>query len=515
MLDVPYNPPNPLDTANKAIGLANSIQQNALIKQQIINSGIVGQQAQSNLNDSLNDQLGRITLAHGLYGEQTPAAYKAEIDRIVAINPALASAAQVWKSQIPDNATAPQLQQMAFQHASALLDPKVQTELGPTGQVQFVNTGAGIQAMRVPGGLGAAVGAQPYQTGSTLPLGLSPQTAQVYDPNAGGPGVGGMVTKTIGGGYGAPPPVPGAVQAPSNALTAPIPASMIPPPAGSVQPGKGGVPYNGPLPQGSVIGPDGKPWPTMIAPSGTPARPGQVSTMPPWTNTQPGGVTTPPGVNPFASAPPIGQQASTEQNQQAFRNAQAEASTIPLQNSQYIEAHNAIQNLQDSDFTTGIGSGRANKVRQLMVQLGAGPETVANVTNAATAEKYLAAAIANKAPGSDARQDLLQHANPSVAMPPGATLPIIRQIVASNRAKQAVLQTAPDPVNGNGFLAHQATQSQALNTPEGLKALSWDITPKADQVKILADIKAKGATAMNNFESALQIAHDNKLLGGQ
>jgi hypothetical protein len=102
------------------------------------------------------------------------------------------------------------------------------------------------------------------------------------------------------------------------------------------------------------------------------------------------------------------------------------------------------------------------------------------VTDAAAAEKYLSIAIASKAPQSDARQQLLEASNPTLHMPAGASLPIIRQIMANNAAKLITLKSAPDQT-GMGFLDHQTAKSELFNAQEGLQALSFHSLPKPSQ----------------------------------
>ena len=395
--------------------------------------------------------------------------------------------------------------------------------------------------------------------GGGIPMGLGPTTIDRYDPNAGGPGVGGMVKVPIGGTYGVPPPAPGAVPSvpgmPSqgNPLMRPMPQGTggAPPPPGSATPGSGGIPINGPPVNPSSVptvadrpsignsavprfnDQTGAPYNPgdMIVPSGLPPKfdpqtgtslngfrqTGRLPPPPPIANVTPGAVPPPvrTAANPFMSAPPIGAAESATQNQQAFRNAQVETAALPLQNTQYKEAYDAIARLNQTGVlpTTGIGATAIAKARQVLSDLGASSFSPL-VVDAASAEKYLSMAIANKAPSSDARQQLFEQSNPTLHMPAGASLPIIQQIIASNRAKQATLATAPDQQNGNGFLAHQTAKAQLLNTPEGLKALSWDMVPQAERDRYVAALKAKGGAAWANFGAALKIAHDNNLIGG-
>lgn len=531
-------PPNPLDTMRQWQDYSNSQTQNALGVQSVKNAVTAGQTAQTALNANLNADLAResLALANSPAHLQTPDNYRSVIDRKVAMNPHLADIGKVWKAQIKDDSTPDQLRTMATQHASALLDPSLQISLGPTGQIQFINDGQTNIPVQVPGSIARGQGAVPTRQGQGFQNQPSPDSLlapQVV-----------TVTPEIAQQYGLPPsmigqtfPVPRGQASPyrgTEGSTQPLPQSGAPnilpmqnPPNGPL--GRNGVPDHPALPPGFVIGPDGRGGralhPTQMPPSGvadSPRTHGQTEQRfkanPP-ANPYPNGLANgaPPQTTrlPFNALPSgmsTGDTSDIEQNRQAYRVAQANAATLPIANTQYIEAHNLIADLKDSDFTTGIGSGRANRVRQLLVQLGAREETVANVDKAATAEKLLSKAIADKGPATDAGRDLLAHANPSLAMPPGATLPIIRQIVANNRATQAVLESAPDKT-GAGFLRHQSEMARKLNTPEGLKALAWDMTPEAEQSRIIKDLRARGGDAMANFEYALNIGHHHKVMG--
>lgn len=372
---------------------------------------------------------------------------------------------------------------------------------------------------------------QPTTVGPQMAPGLSPQTMQRYDPNAGGPGIGGMVNTTIGGKYGAPPPTPGAVlpggqPQGGNPVPGNVPANQIPPAVGSVTPGRGGIPINGPMPPGSMTGPDGQPWPTTIPASGTPGgQPQMLVRTPKGNQLVPVQAPSAPqqsaqaGPNPFASAAPIGATESQGQNQQAYRNAGVAAAQLPLQNTQYQEAHDAIGRLQQSNLTTGAFQSALANARRVAVNLGvAGPETEKNMVDASTAEKYLTMAIASKNSNTDAGRELQGHANPTMQMPAGASLPIIRQIVAGNRAQQLIYDTAPDKT-GNGFIDYQTKQSKLLNSKEGLAALSFDMMPQSQKQQYMTASGKPGPAlsgpgAVDRFQQVLRLAHQDNLLNG-
>jgi hypothetical protein len=217
--------------------------------------------------------------------------------------------------------------------------------------------------------------------------------------------------------------------------------------------------------------------------------------------------------NARPAGPAIGDQAIIEQNQQAYRNAQTQVAPMALNNTQFKEAHDAIAALAQHDITTGAGQAALNQARRVLNQLGyPNSETV---NNAATAEKLLNAAIAAKAPRSDAQQSLAEHANPTLNMPAGASLPIIRQLVAGNRAMQLAVETAPDK-NGNGFIAHNTEKSRTYNSPEGLAALSYDMTPGPQRDAYVANLKkqrdAGNPGPWNRFSETFKAAHESKVM---
>jgi len=210
---------------------------------------------------------------------------------------------------------------------------------------------------------------------------------------------------------------------------------------------------------------------------------------------------------------PTGEPTNIEQNQQAYRNAQIAVAPMALNNTQFKEAHDAIAALAQHDITTGAGQAALNQARRVLNQLGyPNSETV---NNAATAEKLLNAAIAAKAPRSDAQQSLAEHANPTLNMPAGASLPIIRQLVAGNRAMQLAVETAPDK-QGNGFIAHNTEKSRTYNSPEGLIALSVDMMPKTQRDAYVANLKkmaeAGNTGPLERFSETLRDAHSKKVI---
>jgi hypothetical protein len=217
--------------------------------------------------------------------------------------------------------------------------------------------------------------------------------------------------------------------------------------------------------------------------------------------------------NATTSSLPTGDVQNIEQNRQAYRNAQTQVAPMALNNTQFKEAHDAIANLAQHDITTGAGQAALNQARRVLNQLGYPNSDTVN--NAATAEKLLNAAIAAKAPRSDAQQSLAEHANPTLNMPAGASLPIIRQLVAGNRAMQLAVETAPDK-QGNGFIAHNTEKSRIYNSPEGLAALSYDMTPGPQRDAYVANLKKQrdggNPGPWNRFAETFKAAHESKVL---
>lgn len=217
--------------------------------------------------------------------------------------------------------------------------------------------------------------------------------------------------------------------------------------------------------------------------------------------------------NATTSSMPTGATQNIEQNQQAYRNAQTAVAPMALNNTQFKEAHDAIANLAHTTAGTGAGQAAMNQVQRVLNQFGV-PNSD-RVTDAATAEKLLSAAIAAKAPRSDAQQSLAEHANPTLNMPAGASLPIIRQLVAGNRAQQLAVETAPDK-QGNGFIAHNTEKSRTYNSPEGLAALSYDMTPGPQRAAYVDNLKkmrdAGNPGPWNRFSETFKAAHESKVL---
>lgn len=217
--------------------------------------------------------------------------------------------------------------------------------------------------------------------------------------------------------------------------------------------------------------------------------------------------------NATPSSLPIGTAPNIEQNQQAYRNAQTLVAPMALNNTQFKEAHDAIAALAQHNVTTGAGQAALNQARRVLDQLGMGNSQT--VVDAATAEKLLNAAIAAKAPRSDAQQSLAEHANPTLNMPAGASLPIIRQLVAGNRAQQLAVETAPDK-RGNGFIAHNTEKSRTYNSPEGLAALAYDMTPGPQRDAYVANLKKMrdggNPGPWNRFSETFKAAHESKVM---
>ena len=292
------------------------------------------------------------------------------------------------------------------------------------------------------------------------------------------------------------------------------------------------------------VGPNGQPLPAPVIVN-VPGRGNQITpSFDPVTGQPLAGQTTPnparpnpPGVRPIGPGNPGGAlpapvvvaptvpggavltgrapetQDTITQNQQAYRAAQTQVAPMALNNTQFKEAHDAIANLAQATAGTGAGQAALNQARRILNQLGYPNSDTVN--DAATAEKLLNAAIAAKAPRSDAQQQLAEHANPTLNMPAGASLPIIRQLVAGNRAQQLAVETAPDK-QGNGFIAHNTEKSRTYNSPEGLAALSYDMTPGPQRAAYVENLKkmrdAGNPGPWNRFSETFKAAHESKVL---
>jgi hypothetical protein len=324
------------------------------------------------------------------------------------------------------------------------------------------------------------------------------------------------VGTTIRGPVGTASPYRGTEGAPTGGGLAAPPAGapVVPLQNGYGPSGADGIPMNPPLRAGFTRGPDGKYYPTQpAAPGGFVTRPGHVLGQLP---VPAAAAAAAPAAGPAGGAPqgflptgmPTGVAENIGQNQTAFRNAQTAAAQMPINNTQFMEAHDAISRLQNATAGTGAFQGAVNDARRVLLNLGAG-SMAANVNDAATAEKYLGAAIAAKSGRSDAQQALQEASNPTLKTPAGASLPMIRQIVANNRALQATVQSADQ--SGTGYLSHATTQSQLLNSKEGLTALSWDMMPPAARTSFLTSIKGNAA-ATSRFENALRMGHNMQLI---
>lgn len=524
-------PPNPLQTMQGWQNYANSQIQGQAQIQGIINARTQNDIAKQKLSvDRMNRE--GVAAASLIGSTNDPVEMEKKIRTLIAdeqqsgtldANTAAIRNAGVPSAMKPDGTTTSidEYNDLLRRHAvSALSAQDALNAVRPQGQ--WMNIGGHMVFVTPPAQV-SPVGTPPTSQ-ATMDNTLSPQVGQRMDPNAGGPGVPGMVNTTIGGGYGNPPPANGGIRnggggsyAP-NPLQGPIPQSMIPPAPGSRTMGSDGRPTNGPDPNKFIVGPDGQMWPTQIPGQGKPGGYPTVSQIP-------APAQAPAGPNPWSTTVPIGAPENIAQNQQAYRSAQNEAAKLPLQNTQYMEAHDAIARLVKLGNlpTSGVGQSYLDTPRQILADMGFA-SYVPLVTDRATAEKYLSMAIASKAPASDARQSLLEHSNPTLQMPAGASLPIIRQIVGSNRAQQLAVDTAPDPT-GNGFINHQKEQAKLYNSKEGLAALSYDLMPKAEQLKYIgADGKPGPAlanqAAVSRFSQVLKLAHNDNLLnytpsGGQ
>lgn len=510
--NVTANAGNPLKTLQGWQGLANGQVQQAEGIQSIRNAQTQNQQAQFSLGVAATNRYAQAA-ASAMGPDANYDSALAAINHVYNSSPKGPLETQAYQQALNDlppktqadgtPTPASAFNKMALQHLQTALTAQEQL-ISNTPGYQITNTGGAMVPTVTPSAISRINDPNAPTTfqGGSVPTTLAPQIITRVDPNAGGPGIPGQVQTPVGGAYGTPPAGPGTQGAPQGGI--PVPENILPPNPDVVPQGPGG----------------------LTAP------------LPPWLNPQTGGVTTPPGtapqapvqaapppsqINPWSSQVPIGAQESIQQNQQAYRTAQGATAPLQLQNTQLAEAHDAIARLSSGTVLPGTGmfSTYINKARQIVSDLGGDPS---NVIDAQTADKYLSMAIANKAPGSDARQALLEHANPTVGgMVAGASLPIIRQLVAGNRAQQLLVDTVPDKDTaqpGSTFLNYQGTMQKQFTSPAGLAALSFDMMPASQKAQyISSDGKKFGPklntpAAQSTFQNVLRMAHSDGLLNG-
>lgn len=143
--------PNMLDQIVKFQALKNAQAQNALIQQSTANATTTGAQLKQTLASSNNSAIASDAYALSLLpqDQQTPANYRAAVDRQVALGRADPQSANVWKAQITDDMTPQQLQIMGLQHGMALMNPQIAQQMA--GSQGFMTNGQQSFPMTRPG----------------------------------------------------------------------------------------------------------------------------------------------------------------------------------------------------------------------------------------------------------------------------------------------------------------------------------------------------------------------------
>lgn len=430
MQDVAYTPINPLDTTQKVVNIAQGISSNALTQQNTANAAITGQQLQSNLTNQLKSDLGNAWLSHALYGEQTPAAYRQEIDNQIAGKPQLAALGAQAKASITDDMTPEQLKMIAMQHASAMLSPTVQTQLAPNGQVQFINNGGSQVPVRMPGGMGTAVqGATPSVVGQ------------------GTVGPGGIPNTLTPGEYSTRVP---AIGQGGQAGTVPL-GSM---PGSVVSPQPGAPAYPGPVPRPGAVKP---PAVNIPSPSNPPRLPGAV--QPPQPSQAANG--NPPGFVPTA-LPPGSQQNIDAAGQRLAQDTDA-LTQYPTRVQPLLEAIKVAPNAG-----SGPGSEKLNQIASFLqsrgINVGLTPDmssTAAYDLLTKNLQRYT-----NGLPLANQSQDGLASAisgNPHASMTSLGLHDSLVQTLAMERMQAALRKGYTGPLDGPSYQKYLTDQSTKID----------------------------------------------------
>lgn len=456
--NVTANAGNPLKTLQGWQNLTNSQVQQGEGIQNITNMQTSNQQAQATLQQGLNSQLAKATFAQAMYGEQTPEAYRAEIDRQVQQNPALTTVGNIWKGQIADGMTPEQLKTMAFQHGSALLDPTVQASAGPNGQIQFVNNGQSQLPITVPGGI-----------------------ARTANPGLGvsGPGMANGQVPVYPTRTDLAQPVPTI----DNDPLSPTYGQPQPKPLGAVLQGQGA---------GGLSGPAG----SQAVPPPSPSNPPRLNPT------------------PIASGLPPGSAAPLEASATQYANDRAQAGNFNSRIQPLMQANTLLPTVG-----TGPGSEAINGVRSWLSSraqsLGLTPGQVASA-NFDELNKYLVQAASNSGlrGNTDASLSQALAGNPSVHIQNLAAQNVVKVLIGQERMKQAALlnyhgtpqgysdylakfSTAADP---RAFVADLMTNSDGTPTPELTKMISGMTAPErtnfAKSYKLAQGLGLTNSTAL-------------------
>lgn len=463
ILSDPYVAPNPFTQAKSAIDLANAVQNNNLLKGQVVGQGISNETNQASLNQAAAANVGKA--AFGILSmnpdqRQGQAGYDnvvAEIRNQIRMNPTaanIASGEQYIASLAPPkgaDGTPTDYTSYVARHlvaSAALSGPEAISQIvgSPTTQATGGHILNGTQTSPLMGmlnGTGSqflpgssttmtpSVGEQMSRTGTVdtnrfLPNGqpnpnfnqpITTQTTAVT------PGLSSAPTVTQVPGGGAPPP-----------MAAPT--------------GQGNGPYSLPPPQG---GPPSPQVPPPVGAGRTPPRLFQTTPpanpVPPPFQTgsgqpPPSPIQTPPQAAPVPTSLPAGPVPGTTQ-------------PIDASSAQYVNDRNSdgaftgsMENLQHAmalskDTTTGAGAARINEIRSFLLtnaqRLGLSHGSI-DTASADELGKIFAQTVNSQSPGSDARLGAIQSGSMAMDKSSLANQDLMQRMMMSMRMQHTAFQ---------------------------------------------------------------------------
>lgn len=467
---IAYTPTNPLTQAQGAASLANTVAENALIKQNTQNAGITGQQLSTNLQTGQANRAAQVI--YGLSnltddqlkgGQPVRDALLSEY-RNGTINQ---QTYNTWTSNLPSSdAPVSQWRQSLNSHMIGTLAGPAAVQ-AVTGTPFQIDNGQVVQGGMQAGPLGNNPGAllgpngKPVQSASGQP-GVQKTTSP--DTNA-------TLTR---------------IWNPATKQFDVVPRMNLP--------GATGIPGNGGFPTPPVTPPASAPASGTAAPA----------TAAPSTATTPPGPAAVPGGTPVE--PPMGAPETLAANQKQY---QSDVGGIPDAQQRIVnlqEAHRALSNLATSSpGSIGPGADKIQEWKQAMVRLGMGTDqTLKDVNDYATANKYFANNAVNlPSARSDASLQSTLAGQPSTHIPPDASLDLTKQVIGGERQRIAQAMTAPADASGNVTGAGYQTHSAQFANTNDRRAYAWDMYTQAERDKIMGSLSG---TNLTKFQRSLGIA---------
>ena len=259
--------------------------------------------------------------------------------------------------------------------------------------------------------------------------------------------------------------------------------SFVPVPRSSL-PGASGITGNGGY--SPVAPPQGTPQggTAPIAPQGQP-NPQTASGLPP---------------GPIQTTAPMGTSETIAANQGQYQNDVKDIPDAQQRIANLQAAHDALARLaSNAPGSLGVGADKIQQFKQIMTQLGVGGQTLDNVNDYATANKFFMQNAANlPSARSDASLSATLAGNPSTHLPPDAALDVTNQIIGRERERIAQVLEAPDKT-GMGYQNHSANFA---NTNDR-RAFAWDMYSPQEQQKIISSLKGND---LIKFQRSLGVA---------